>query len=67
MRDSFLSKVVKFVIAAVLASVALFLPYKARLKFIDAIAFLVHLPYVLFGRMVRYFFQVLEIDPNEIR
>ena len=67
MADSLLAKLVKFIIAAVLNLIAVLLPYKPRLYFINALAFIVHLPFVIFGKMVRYFFKVLEIDPDEIK
>ncbi len=66
MEGSYLGKSLRFIFALPFCFVALFLPYRARMFYIGVLAFLFHLPFVLFGKITRYFFKKLEIDPNDI-
>ncbi len=61
-----MSKVIKFIIGFFVCFIALLLPYKFRLKYTRIIAFFVHLPFVIFGRTVRYFLTTLKINAKDI-
>jgi len=45
---------IRFVIAFVVCSVALVLPYRARLLWYQLIAWMVHLPFRAFGALARF-------------
>lgn len=66
MEDIRVSKLIKFIIAIFLCSVALLLPYRLRMNYINILAFFMHLPFVIFGKITRYFFRKLKINPNDI-
>ncbi len=66
MESSYISKVFRFLFAVPLCLVALFLPYGLRMRYTHLFAFLFHLPFVLFGRITRYLFRKLGIDPHDI-
>lgn len=66
MGDLYVSKIAKYIIAIFLCSAALLLPFRLRMKYIDTLAFLIHLPFVIFGRITHYFFRKLKISPNDI-
>ena len=66
MEDLYILKLFKFVIAIFLCSVALVLPYWLRMNYINVLAFFLHLPFVIFGKITRYFFRNLKINPNDI-
>jgi uncharacterized membrane protein YqaE (UPF0057 family) len=66
MEDLYVSKLIKFIIAIFLCSIALLLPYGLRNNYINILAFFIHLPFVIFGKITRYFLRKLKINPNDI-
>ena len=52
----------KFLTAALICGVALLLPYKARVFYGRMLAWVVHAPYILFGRLARYILRKLGIE-----
>jgi hypothetical protein len=66
MGEFFLLRLIKGVIAAVICIIALLLPYRLRLFYTDILAFFLHLPYVVFGKITRHLFTRLRIDPHDI-
>ena len=66
MKDLYVLKLIKFIIAIFLCSIALLLPYRLRMGYINILAFLIHLPFVTFGKIIKYFFKKLKINPNDI-
>lgn len=44
----------RFLVAAVVCGIALFLPYRARVAYLRAIALIVHLPFKVFGKLARF-------------
>ncbi len=66
MEDLYILKLFKSIIAILLCSIAIVLPYSPRMNYISILAFFVHLPFVIFGKITRYFFKDLRIDPNDI-
>lgn len=51
----------RVIIATPLLLIAVLLPYRARVVYSRALAWLVHLPFVLFGRLARFLLQQLEL------
>jgi hypothetical protein len=53
----------RFLIAIAVCLIALILPYRLRLLWFGLVASLVHLPFLLFGRLARYLLSASE-TPN---
>ena len=53
----------KTLLAFVLCSIALALPYRARLLYGRALAWAAHAPFILFGRLARLILRELEPGP----
>lgn len=66
MNDLFLLKIIKFIFAVSLCFVALLLPYGPRMHFTKILAFLIHLPYLAFGKITHYLFKKLKINPDDV-
>lgn len=66
MEELYVSKLIKFIAAVFLCSIALLLPYRIRMYYINMLAFFIHLPFVIFGKIAQYFFRQLKINPNDI-
>jgi len=52
--NTMILKAFRFLIAIVICTIALALPYRARVYYFQFIAFIVHLPYKTFGKLSRY-------------
>lgn len=58
-------RAIRFVLAVLICAVALILPYRARTRFNRLLSFVIHLPYVLFGRLARFLLRRLDLMPSE--
>lgn len=66
MRFEIIPKLIRYFLAAFFCCLALVLPYKLRKFYVKILAFFVHLPYILFGRLVRFFFKTLNLKYSDI-
>lgn len=55
-------RVLRFLFALLICSIALVLPYRARLIWFNWIAALIHLPFRVFGRLARFILNRTETD-----
>src|SRR3989338_2520120 len=53
----------KWFFARVLSMPAIFMPYKTRIWYIRGLSAVIHAPFVLFGKLGRYFFSSLHVKP----
>lgn len=57
---------IQVLLGAVLCAVALVLPYRLRLWYMQGVSATVHLPYDMFGRLVRYLMAKLHIEIQDV-
>ena len=57
---------IQILLGAVLCAVALSLPYRLRLWYMQGVSAAVHLPYDIFGRLVRYLMAKLHIGIQDV-
>ena len=62
----FLVRAIQILFGAALCAVALVLPYRLRLWYMQGISAAVHGPYELFGRLVRYLMAKLRIEMRDV-
>lgn len=65
-RDLYPLKMLKFIVGLFLCFPPLLFPYALRMSYIKILAFFVHLPFVIFGKLTRYLFKKLKINLNDI-
>lgn len=69
-QNSFFARFLQILLGLIICFPALLMPYKARAFYFDCIAFLVHLPYFVIGRLVTQLCQKLNIefdmDPDDV-
>lgn len=56
-----LARVLRFALAAVVCSISLILPYRLRVVYGQAVAFIAHLPFIVFGRLARFMLREFEV------
>jgi hypothetical protein len=61
------SRSLKLAAAVLICSVAVLLPYRLRGLFGRTLAFLIHIPFILFGKLARYLMRELGLSPEKVR
>lgn len=55
----------RFLLGLIVCGIAICLPYRARIRFIQVISFVAHAPYLVFGRLARFLLRRLSISPED--